>query len=96
MDGGLIEGRPQLAADKNLALLNKEIETTIGLGEKTHILAQHVTHIKEKIDNECGLHIPIKTPCLESSKLYQLLTIHDDIDAHLVKALTTKNKDKRC
>ena len=58
-------------------------------------MAQHVTNIKEEIDNECGLHSPIKTPYLETSKLYQILTVNDDIDVHLVKAHTTKNKYKR-
>ena len=54
-----------------------------------------MTNIKEIIGIECGLNSHIKTPCLETQKLYQLLTVNDDIDVHLVKASTNKNKDKR-
>ena len=92
VDKGLIEGKSQLVVDKNFTLLNKEIQTTIWLGKKTHTLAQHVTHIKEEVDNECGLYSPINTPCLETSKLYQLLTVNDAIDVHLVKTRINKIK----
>ena len=57
-------------------------------------MAQHVTNVKEELDNEYGMHSPIKRPCLENLKLYQLLIVNDDIDVYLVKAHTTKNKDK--
>ena len=86
--------RSQCVLDDNLKLLNKEIETTIGLGEKTHTLAQHVTNVKVRIDSKCGLHNPIKYLCKKIQKWYQLLSVNEDVDVHLVKKGTTKNKDK--
>ena len=96
VDEGLIKGRPRLVINNNLNILTKEIDTTIGLGENIHTLAHHVTKVKEIIDSECGLHSHIKVPCLEMQKLYQILTVNDDIDVHLFKSRTTKNKYKRC
>ena len=52
-------------------------------------------HIKEKVDIECGSFSPLKTPSVMTTKLYQLLSVNDDEDIHLVNASTTKSKDKR-
>ena len=62
---------------------------------KSHTLADTVMHIKEKVDIECGSFSPLKTPTVMTTKLYQLLSVNDDEDIHLINALIAKNKDKR-
>ena len=51
--------------------------------------------LKEKVDIECGSYSPLKAPSIMTTKLYQLLSVNDDEDIHLVNASTTKNKSKR-
>ena len=93
-DMGITVGRPQFVADKNLKMLNADIDHTIGLATKNK-LSESVLLVKEQIDTECGVFTKLKAPANETTQFYQLLSVRDDDDVHLVKAGSTKNKDKR-
>ena len=59
---------------------------------KNNKLSESVLLVKEQIDSECGVFTKLKSPCNETTQFYQLLSVQDDEDVHLVKAGSTKKQ----
>ena len=94
-DYGIAVGAPQTLHDGNLRMLNEDLKNTVGFSEGGDVLSENIVTIKEESLASRGHHVPVKVPCTETAKFYQLLTTIEDPSIHLVKESTVKRKDIR-
>ena len=91
-DQGIAVGKPQYVADKSIKLLNADIDQTVGLAKKNSKLSENVMIFKEQVATECGVFNKVRSPSNETTKFYQLLSVQNDDNVHLVKTGSTRAK----
>ena len=86
-------GAPQIVDNKDLKLLNVDINCTRGLAEKNDTLVKNIDFLIKEVQSERGQHSCAKTPSALTTKLYQLLAYNNHVDIHLVNSEISKKKN---
>ena len=74
-DYGIAVGAPQTLHDGNLRMLNEDLKNTVGFSEGGDVLSENIVTIKEESLASRGHHVPVKVPCTETAKFYQLVRV---------------------
>ena len=75
--------------------MNDQLNTTIGLAGDNSDLISSLVSVNEILKEKAGAFPYLKSPCASTIKLYQVLTVDQDKDLHLVRDRNMKVKDKR-
>ena len=94
-DYGSKIGAPALIENNQLCLLNKNIQDTEGLAEDNKELCNSITTVSNDVRVKGGDVAISKSPCASTVRFYQILSVQDDDDVHLVKDDKVKIKDRR-
>ena len=94
-DEGIQVGARQAVKDKDIPLLNKGLENTVGVVEDNYDLSTAIVTINEKEKETSGDYIYHKSPCASTIQFYQMLAVNQCEKIHLVKDANVKIKDKR-
>ena len=94
-DYGIRVGAPRIVDDNQLHLVNDQLKTTVGLAGDNSDLTSSLVSVNEILKEKAGAFPYLKSPCTSTIKLYQVLTVDQDKDLHLVRDRNMKVKDKR-
>ena len=94
-DYGSKVGAPAMIEDNQLCLLNTNIKDTEGLVENNKELCNSITAVSNDVRVKGGDVAVSKSPCASTVRFYQILSVQDDDNVHLVKDDKVKIKDKR-
>ena len=94
-DYGINVGAPHIIDNHDIRSVNKVLKTTIGLSENNVDLASSIVKVNELNKENHGDFPYQKNPCPTTVNLYQVLSVNDDDNIHMVKDGNVKIKDRR-
>ena len=94
-DEGIQVGARQAVKDKDVHLLNKALEKTVGVVENNYDLSTAIVSLNEDEKEKSGDYAYHKSPCASTVQFYQILAVNQCEHIHLVRDSNVKIKDKR-